>query len=256
MIYLMAFPRLRKRKMGLSYLAFGIFSLATLAMSASLASAYLCLTGPDCAHAPVSGIMLTTAISWFTILAYFVFDMRILGAFVAPVATLILFIQFFTIKAPLPSHTSVAPDAFIMFHIAAAVIGEAFAICACAVAVLYLLQQRVIKTKQLNLLTALAPSLDKLDLAMFVCLWAGFAFLTVGLVTGAASAMLFKGGSRGGLEWKILWAMAVWGWYLAILLAKNIYAFHGRRIARMSLVGFVILAVSFFGLYPWGTNLP
>ena len=139
-----------------------------------------------------------------------------------------------------------------MFHIATAVIGEAFAICACAVAILYLMQQRVIKTKQISLLTAMAPSLDKLNTALFICLWTGFLFITIGLVTGAVSVILYSTGNRPGIEWKILWAMVVWGWYLAILLAKNTFNFSGRRIAGMCLAGFLLLAICFFGLYPWG----
>jgi hypothetical protein len=84
---------------------------------------------------------------------------------------------------------------------------------------------------------------------LVVTLWMGFAFISLGLVSGGILTRFFPApGGAAVLGWKIIWALMVWVWYLAILLARNIFAVSGKHIAQMSVAGFFLLSAFFFGL--------
>ena len=84
--------------------------------------------------------------------------------------------------------------------------------------------------------------------ALTVSLWGGFALLTFGLLSGAWFTQLYTPSPELRLGWKIAWAVLVWIWYLATLLAKNVFNRPSKRIAQMSLAGFMLLAMTYFGM--------
>src|SRR5690606_7638515 len=110
-------------------------------------------------------------IGWLAIGGHLQFSMRMIGAFVAPLATLILLIQFFVT----PSGTAVpegsASTILRSAHIALAVVGMAFGIIACAVSILFLWQQNLLKKKLLDQLPRTIPAIDKLDRHLTITLW-------------------------------------------------------------------------------------
>lgn len=55
---------------------------------------------------------------------------------------------------------------------------------------------------------------------------------------------------------KILWAIAVWSWYLATLVARNILRAPVRIIAKMSVAGFALIALAWFGLLFFAVQSP
>jgi ABC-type uncharacterized transport system permease subunit len=92
------------------------------------------------------------------------------------------------------------------------------------------------------------PAIDKLGGLLGKSLWSGFVFLTLGLLSGALYTQLNGAMQQLHLEFKVIWAICVWIWYLATLLAKNIFNRPSKRIAQMSLAGFLLLAISYFGM--------
>ncbi len=220
--------------------AFGLLVLATAAVSAALAAVVQYASLQE-----MSSLLLASAIGWLAIGGHLQFNMRQIGAFVSPLATFILLIKFFgpvneTSPAVEPASLSVG----VILHVSMAVIGQAFAIIACAISVLYLWQQNLLKKKLLMQLPDV-PAIDKLDRHLARALWTGFVFITLGLVSGA----LYASGSPGiPLNAKVLWAVGVWGWYLAILLARNVFNRPSKRIAQMSLAGFIFLVLTYFGM--------
>lgn len=251
-LYLTAFGRGNQRAATdgsgrwLGMAAFAAFTLATMAIT--LASGMLLTAHPV---SELSGLLLAAAVGWLSIMGHLVFKVRLLGALVAPLATLMLLVQFFI--APLPSDggalagLSGKQNILLVGHIALAILGEAFAIIACAVAIFYLWMQSLLKKKLLNLMPANLPAIDRIDALLRQSLWSGFILITLGLLSGAFlvemdNTLALK------VKEKVVWAIAVWVWYLATLLARNVFNRPSKRIAQMSLAGFFLLALSYFGI--------
>lgn len=196
-----------------------------------------------------TGILVVTLISWLTIIGYYQLKMRLIGSLVAPFAIFVLLYQLFSYR--LDSHVGPAPDFFAITHISLALIGVTFGILACVIAAIYLRHQSLLKSKKITMIPKYSPSLSTLDRYLFRFLWLGFSFLTLGLITGAIYAGLY--GFKGQLlSPKTLWAFVVWGWYLAVLIARNVLGWPSRRIATMSLIGFFGLLVFVLGLVSFG----
>lgn len=239
--YVHAFPKPDQRQ---KYIRVGFLSfvLATVSMTV------LILTSLSYGHyTQLSGLILVTVISWLTVTGFYTVKLKMLGTFVAPFATFIILLQFFT--APRQTHVIEGGiNILASTHILFSLLGEAFAICACAVSLLYILQQNALKRKQLARINSATPPIDKLERTLVVCLWVGFMFITLALISGAIYTQFSLINIDSPLGMKIIWAMAVWLWYLIILLARNIFNVSGRKIAWMSLWGFLLLSIALFGL--------
>ena len=79
-------------------------------------------------------------------------------------------------------------------------------------------------------------------------LWCGFLFITLGLLSGALYAQLNPTTLGLNVPAKVIWAVLVWVWYLATLLARNVFNRPSKRIAQMSLGGFMLLLFTYFGM--------
>ena len=196
----------------------------------------------------LSGIFLTATIGWLAVLGHFLFRMRLIGAFVAPLLTLILMVQFFLAPTGAEIQTTSSTKVLILVHVAMAVLGMAFGIIACAVSILFLWQQNLLKKKLLAQIPSQLPAIDKLNKHLSIALWAGFIFLTLSVLSGAIFTQTYKPRATMDMDFKIIWAIIVWIWYLAILLSKIIFNRPGKQVAQMSLAGFLLLALTYFGM--------
>jgi ABC-type uncharacterized transport system permease subunit len=241
-IWLISFQKNKHQDL-LEPLGFFLFLHAPGAVTAALAaqSSQAGVTG-------VSGLLLTGAIGWMAVFGRLVLKMRMVGAFVAPLATLILLIQFFIA----PTGHSIPKDSGaenLMFsHIGLSVMGMAFGIIACAVSAIFLWMQNLLKKKLLDQIPKGLPAIDILSTHLTLTLWAGFIFITFGLLTGAIYTQMYQPRSQLNLEFKVIWAIVVWIWYLVILLAKNVFNRPVKKVAQMSLAGFILMAATYFGM--------
>jgi len=243
-LYLQSFTASPSRSK-LQRFAYYLLVAATLLMSASTIS----VINFNASHL-VSTFILISAICWITVLAKVIFDFRMVGAFVAPLSMIILLAQFLFFAPHDPVETE-GPSALLYAHIVTSVLGEAFAIISCVIAVLYLMQQRAMKTKRLDRLQAAQVPISKLNTALMGTLWVGFVLLTSGLIMGAVYSQFFLIGDRASLMGKIIWAFAVWLWYLATLVCKNLANLPAKKLAWMTIVGFGLLAIGMFGINNW-----
>lgn len=196
---------------------------------------------------------LAAAIAWSTIISWFVWKMEIVGAFTSPVIALTLMYGVFF--SPIStSLTSVDIGPAMRIHIASAIIGQSFAILACGMSLLFLWLDKKLKSRQLSDLPRSFPALTTLTNALNLTLWIGFTFITLGLISGAMYYMSGLVPSEMHILPKVIWAILVWLWYLSILVLKGILSYRPQRVARMSLIGFFLMAISWFGLIfvaPW-----
>ncbi len=244
-LYLHSFASPRTR-LSLHRAAYGLFIVAAILMTSNAVTAYMHGLGPA-----TTSFALIAATSWITVFAQSIFGVRVLGGLVAPLSTLILLVQSFFVTHHGQSTAGESPVGLLGAHILTSVLGEAFSIIAFATAVLYLLQQRALKQKQLDRLQHTQVSISTLNHALIVSIWIGFILLTCGLILGSIYSQFYYTGNRNELLGKIIWAFMVWLWYLATLSCRNIFNVSAKKLAWMTIFGFLLLVLGLFGINNW-----
>lgn len=242
-VYLVSFQEGRTHKPMLGRTASSTFVLATLSVTAAVVIQYR-----EASFSEAAALLLTSTIAWLAIAGHAAFNMRIIGAFVAPLSTLILLIKFFVAPMRVETDNYDGNSLLLTLHVVPAILGQAFAIIACAVSIVFLWQQSLLKKKLLDQLTRNLPAIDRLERILAMSLWCGFLFITLGLLSGALYAQLSADTLELNLPAKVIWAVLVWVWYLATLLARNVFNRPSKRIAQMSLAGFLLLFMTYFGM--------
>jgi len=165
---------------------------------------------------------------------------RVLGAFVLPVAVIL------SMKATSGRPGTLAPalgSAWVWVHIALAMVGIAAFVFNFAGAIMYLLQERQLKTKRPGAFYYRLPALQTLDRLTFRTLALGFPFLTTGLVLGLLWARA-AWGSPFAFDPLALFSFVAWVIYAGTLAGRAVAGWHGRRAAYCSIVGFAALVLT------------
>ena len=200
--------------------------------------------------APVIGLKAALFFfSWCIIGVYLIFQLKfglmVLGSFIAPFAAVLMIVS-----SAIPGMESVVrpmlKSVWLMIHVGTIFIGDGVFAIAFMAAIMYLLQERQIKTKSFGLLYRRLPSLETLDSLNYVCLTFGFPLITVGLISGFvyAGAVL-----RSFWHWdpKEILAVITWLIYAVLLHERLAVGWRGRRAAIMAIVGFSVILVTFVG---------
>ena len=191
-----------------------------------------------------TSILFSAVLGLMTLLGHLVFQMKLSGIFTLPIASLLLLLDLFSGEKIISTS---APYAGVRdIHIITAIIGQAMAIGAFAIALMYLWQHRNLKRKLLDQISDKVPALDRLSKLLNISLWIGLIFLTTALISGAYYTSHSEVAT--GLGLKVFWAIGVWLWYMAILVVKNVLKRPTTFVAKLSVAGFFILAISLFGI--------
>ncbi len=173
------------------------------------------------------------------------FNIRILGTFVSPLAVIFMLLSS-AIPGRVIPNSKLFKSFWLTFHVATIFIAMAiFALAFCA-GVMYLLQERQIKSKNFGLLYRRLPSLEVLDSLNYVCLTFGFPLITIGLISGFVYA---------GAVWQSFWhwdpkeilSVVTWLIYAVLLHERLAVGWRGRRAAIMAIIGFSVILVTFVG---------
>ena len=187
----------------------------------------------------------------FLLLAIFlVVDVRyrkpVIGAFITPLAVAVLMPGLLLDGGePLPPHVQ---RPLLPLHITIALLGMAASALAAGVAVMYLLMERQVKGKRFGLLFSRLPSLEFLDTLNRRLVVVGFIALSVTLITGA-----FFSSAAPGFFWawqsKQIATLVAWAVFAALVSARSVGGWRGRRVAVLTMTGFGLLLVSFLSSY-------
>ena len=113
--------------------------------------------------------------------------------------------------------------------------------------IMYLIQERQIKSKQLGLLYHRLPALEILDALNYNSLILGFPLLTLGMLSGSIFAQ-YTLGTFWRWDPKEVWSLITWLLYAALLHGRLVSGWRGRRSAMISIIGFLVLIFSFLGV--------
>jgi len=175
---------------------------------------------------------------------------RVIGAFVLP------FAFAFNAYASLAPGISAKIDPLIPAlqsnwlhaHVITCFLSYAAFALSCAVSIIYLVKLRKkSKREKGEGMTGLFPALESLDELIYRTIAVGFPLLTVGIVTGAAWAD-YAWGSYWSWDPKETWSLITWFVYAIFLHARVTRDWRGRRTAILSIIGFVAVIFTYFGV--------
>jgi cytochrome c-type biogenesis protein CcsB len=173
----------------------------------------------------------------------FRFKIAALGSFMLPLV-LILMIPTLVLSGRIEEMKPVLKSGWLGVHTSFAVLGDAAFAFAFIVSIMYLIQERQLKAKHLGAIFHRLPSLDIMDTLGYKALTFGWPLFTLGMITGSIWA-----NSAWGTYWswdpKETWSLITWVIYLVLLHLRTI-GWRGRKMAFLSIVGFVFVLVSFF----------
>ncbi len=200
---------------------------------------------------PVKDLYQTLSVAGWAVAGVFIglrlhYRLNILGVFAAPLAALIMVAALRLPRHAVPAQ-SIFHSLWLLIHIVTIFIGEAALALACGVGILYLLQEKAIKTKQPGFFYRRLPSLDMLDSTGYGCIVVGFTLLTVGLITGFVYAKTVWGRFW---SWdpKEVWSGITWLIYAALLHQRLTVGWRGRQAAILAIIGFAAILFTFFGV--------
>ncbi|MDM8517727.1 c-type cytochrome biogenesis protein CcsB [Desulfobacterales bacterium HSG16] len=203
-------------------------------------------------HAPLSNMYESLVFFAFTIVALYLYmefryKYRTIGAVVVPVAFLTMaYASLPGISGRIQPLLPALKSNWLIGHVFTCFLGYAAFAMAFCISILYLIKIKEKIDKENSIISRLPPVeiLDELNhrLIMF-----GFLFLTIGIITGSVWA-----NSAWGKYWswdpKETWSLITWLIYALLLHARLMRGWNGQRIAYISIVGFIAVLFTYFGV--------
>lgn len=174
------------------------------------------------------------------------YKIKVLGAFLAPIALILMVFAFALPKEILPL-APVLRSFWHPFHVTFAFLGNAIFTLAFCSGVMYLIQEHQLKSKKMGAVAKRLPSLKVLDDLNYRALTFGFPLLTLGIITGAVWAE-YAWGRYWGWDPKETWSLITWFLYAAMLHQRLTVGWRGRKAAIMAIVGFLSVMFTFLGV--------
>ena len=206
-------------------------------------------------HAPLSNFYESLIFfAWTIILLYLVFEWRIknksLGTFVVPIAFLAM--AFASLSPNINSRIQPLIPAlqsnWLTSHVMTCFMGYAAFAIAGGFASMYLIKSafRDMGSGSGSLLRFM-PAEDILDDLVYQSTALGFVFLSLGIITGSVWAY-YAWGSYWSWDPKETWSLITWLVYAAMLHARLVRGWRGKRIAVMSIIGFASVLFTYLGV--------
>jgi len=134
---------------------------------------------------------------------------------------------------------------WLIVHVITCFLGYAAFAITFGISLMYLFKQS--DTEGKSHLLARFPESNVLDELTHQMVTFGFLFLSIGIITGAVWA-----NSAWGSYWswdpKETWSLITWFIYATLLHARMMRGWHGRRIAYLSIIGFMAVLFTYFGV--------
>lgn len=202
-------------------------------------------------HTPItSQHEAVTFFAWSVTWAYLSFHWRYtvknFGTFVS-LLVLVLLIIAASVSREFQTLPPALQSLWLPVHASVSVMAYGFLALAFCGGIMYLLQERELKSKRLGFFFSRLPSLDALDQLNNHCLTAGFVLLTLGIITGSVWAR-----QAWGTYWqwdpKETWSLITWFLYAAQIHQRLTAGWRGKRAAVMAIVGFCSIIFTLWGV--------
>lgn len=204
-------------------------------------------TGLPLASVHNSESLLAFFIMVIFMLVYMVYKTTSTGIVVFPLVFLLTFIAA-SGQQPLVFTPSAVHYGWLRAHIFTIFIGYAALFVSFGASLIYLLQERTLKSKKSSGLFSRLPSLQVMDDIGYRSLMLGFPFMTLGLIFGTivAEATYHRFDFS---DPKILFSVLMWAVYLVMVYTRLSAGWRGRRAAVLASAAFIAAIVAWVANY-------
>lgn len=187
--------------------------------------------------------------AWLVAMVYIIAESKYatgsLGSFLMPLAFLSL---SFSLFAPEASHP--APEKlksiWMSIHIVFGFLGFAAFALIFGAGLMYIIQEKQLKSKRLGTFYHRLPSLETLDMLNSKAQSIGFPFLTLGLIAGSIWAQYGKGSYFNWDVAKTLPLILTWFIYAFLFVGRIVAGWRGRRTSWLAVAGFFLVIFTYF----------
>src|SRR5579863_6671493 len=183
----------------------------------------------------------------FFMIIYAIYQTTSPGVVVFPVVFFLTFVAALD-EQPVLLTTFVSNKGWLFAHIILIFTGYAALLVSFGASLLYLLQERRLKSKKPTSLIAFLPALEVIDQIGYRSLLLGFPFMTLGLITGSVVAISVYGHVNF-LDPKILLSVLMWVVYMLMIFTRWNSGWRGRRAAVLATCAFVAAIVAWAANY-------
>jgi ABC-type uncharacterized transport system permease subunit len=180
-------------------------------------------------------------------IAYMVYKTTTPGIVIFPLVFLLTFVAA-TGEQPLIFASLLVRRGWLGVHILTIFIGYAALFLSFGASILYLLQERSLKSKNANMMFNRLPSLQVIDEIGYRSLMLGFPFMTLGLIAGSVVAE----SAFGKVDFqdpKIFLSVLMWAVYMVMVYTRLNSGWRGRRAAMLASIAFVAAIVAWIANY-------
>jgi HemX protein len=221
------------------------FNFLAVGLGFIFQTAFLSIRGHELGRCPITNLFeVIIFVAWSVALFYIVvgsaYRLSLMGAFTAP---LVVLLQLVALIASVDYRHAVKlpANSWLEFHASISLVAYGAFALACIAGVMYLVQERQLKTHELRSIFYHLPPLTDLFSAIVRLLWWGFVLYTLGLISG-----FFVGEP---LPWpQIVCAIAVWILYALILQGRYLRWFAPKRVAALCVIGFSAALTLLWGI--------
>src|SRR5204862_6815209 len=223
----------------------GRFNFLAIGLGFIFQTALLSIRGHELHRCPLTNLFeVLIFLAWSIALIYMLigpaYRLSLMGAFTAP---LVFLIQTLALLAPIDvRHPVKLPaNAWLEFHASMSIVAYGAFALACVAGVMYLVQERQLKTHQLHSIFYHLPPLTDLFAAITRLLWVGFALYSLGLASG-----FFVDAPLPRVQ--VVGAFGDWLLYAAILQGSHLRRLEPTRVAALCIVGFAAALTLLWGI--------
>ena len=202
-------------------------------------------------HLPVTNLHEASSVfAWCIIVLFFLLEYRykigLLVSFIMPIA-FILMLSSSVLPREIKPLNPVLASYWLGIHTILAFLGDAAFAMACGIGIMYLIQERYVKSKHLSGLFQRLPSLQVLDEINYRLITLGFPLLTLAIITG-----VLWSNTAWGTYWrwdpKEVWSLITWLIYALVIHLRLTLGWRGKKAAILSILGFMAVIFTFFGV--------
>ncbi len=223
------------------------FRVALIAISVGFGihTAFLIQRGIATGQCPLVDLRDSLAFfAWTVSLCFFIsyvrYRVQALGLFLLPMIAVLMLGTFLVRSSPIPE---VLRSHWMYFHVLCLALAYGMFFVTFVAGLLYLFQERELKSKKPQTFYYRLPSLDLLDNLFYKFLISGFVFMTLGLLAGMIWA------EQKWTDWhtdaKVIAALLTWCIYLTLIFLRMSAGWRGKRAAVINVAGFLSVIITF-----------
>ena len=250
----------------LGSLATGFTVIALLILTVGLGLRWVESYQMGIGHAPLTNMYESVVFFAWTIIIFYLgiewkFQTKTIGAFAVPIAFLAMaYASFAPINRGINPLVPALQSNWLLAHVITCFVGYAAFAIAAALGIMYLCKKSFSGGSDTGKSKEILPSLNVLEDITHKSIIFGFIWLSAGIITGAIWA-----NSAWGTYWswdpKETWSLITWFVYAFTLHARYTRGIKGKTIAWLSLVGFIAVIFTYYGvnfllsgLHSYGSN--